>query len=179
LLDLSRIEGGALRPEKDWDDVRELLEGVRDSLAPMLSHHRLIATVMPDVGDAPFDHLQLSQVLSNLVENATKFAPRGSEIRVAACRDGGMLELRVTDQGPGIPADERVQIFETFYRSPHTGVRVSGTGLGLAIAKGLVEAHDGSIRVEEAAGGGACFIVRLPAPPPPVSVLAAMDRETP
>jgi two-component system sensor histidine kinase KdpD len=162
LLDLSRIEGGALRPERDWYDVRELLETVAGRIGRTVAHHRLVLDVAPDTGEALIDYVQIGQVLMNLVENAVKFAPEGSEIRIAAIRRGPELELSVADRGPGVPAAERERVFEKFYRAEHTGAGTPGTGLGLAIARGLVEAHGGRIWVEDAPGGGARFVFVLP-----------------
>jgi two-component system sensor histidine kinase KdpD len=171
LLDLSRIEGGALRPEKDWYDVRELLETSIGRLQRTTSRHRLVLDLAPDVGEVALDYVQIGQVISNLVENAAKFTPVGSEIRVGAVRRDSAVELSVADQGPGIPPEERERVFDKFYRIARSDEHVPGTGLGLAISKGLVEAHGGSIRVEEAAEGGARFVVTLPAPAPPPSPL--------
>ncbi len=177
LLDLSRIEGGALRPDKDWYSVGEFLEAVVAGMEPVTARHRVVLDVAPDTGDAPFDHVQMSQVVSNLVENAVKFAPEGTEIRVAARRIGDEVEISVADKGPGIPPAERARVFEKFYRLQQPGKGARGTGLGLAICKGLVEAHGGRIRAEEAPGGGARFVVTLPAPPPPPSELTAREVE--
>jgi len=179
LLDLSRIEGGALRPDKDWYDVGEFLESVMVDLEPVVGGHRIVLEVAQDTGDAPFDHIQMAQVVTNLAENAVKFAPRGTEVRVSAHRAEGEVEISVTDQGPGIPPAERERVFEKFYRLKQSGQGVRGTGLGLAICKGLVEANGGHIRVEEARGGGARFVVTLPAPPPPPSALIAQEVEIP
>jgi two-component system sensor histidine kinase KdpD len=175
LLDLSRIEGGALRPERDWYDVRELLETVIGRLQRTTSRHHLVLDVAPEVGAVALDYVQIGQVITNLVENAAKFAPPGSEIRVDAVRCDGAVELSVADQGPGIPPEERGRVFDKFYRIARPGERLPGTGLGLAISKGLVEAHGGSIRAEEAHGGGARFVVTLPAPAPPPSLLVPLE----
>jgi two-component system sensor histidine kinase KdpD len=177
LLDLSRIEGGALRPDTDWYDVRELLETATARLGRMAARHRLTLHIDEEIGEAPLDYVQISQVIANLVENAAKFAPEGTEIRVAARRLPDAVELSVADQGPGIPPEERDHVFEKFYRAPGAGRRAHGAGLGLAICKGLVEAHGGRIRAEDAPGGGARFVVMLPAPAR--SIGRRRDRPTP
>ena len=171
LLDLSRIEGGALHPEKDWYDVRELLETVAGRLSRTVPRHHLVLAVASDAGVAPLDYVQIGQVVTNLVENAAKFAPDGTTIRVGARRLHGETEISVTDQGPGIPPEQRTLVFEKFQRLTRAGRRASGAGLGLAISKGFVEAHGGRMWVEDAPGGGSRFVVRLPAPPPPPSTL--------
>ncbi len=165
LLDLSRIEGGALRPELDWYDVAELVETVVARMETMVSAHPLEVDVAPETGAARLDYVQIGQVIANLIENAAKYAPAGTAIRIAARRLDGAIEVSVTDQGQGIPPSERERVFEKFYRAPHAG-RAAGTGLGLAICKGLVEAHGGHIWVEDAPGGGARFAFTLPVPAP-------------
>lgn len=165
LLDLSRIEGGALRPELDWYDVAELVETVVARMEPVARAHRLEVDVAPDTGAARLDYVQIGQVIANLIENAAKYAPAGTAIRVSARRREGAIEISVTDQGPGVPPSERERVFEKFYRAPHAG-RASGTGLGLAICKGLVEAHGGHIWVEDVPTGGARFVFTLPVPAP-------------
>ncbi|MGH2603133.1 MAG: sensor histidine kinase, partial [Dehalococcoidia bacterium] len=177
LLDLSRIEGGALRPDKDWYDVRELIETVAGRLERVVTAHRMVLTIAPDAGAAPFDYVQIGQVLANLIENAAKFSPPGTAITIAARRLAGEVEISVADQGPGIPTEERPRVFEKFYRIERGGGGPGGAGLGLAISKGFVEAHGGSIRIEEADGAGARFVVTLPAPLPPPSTLAPAMME--
>jgi two-component system sensor histidine kinase KdpD len=164
LLDLSRIEGGALRPEMDWYDIAELLETVVARMERSISSHHLKLTMADDIGEVTLDYVQISQVLTNLIENAAHAAPAGTTIEVIARRRGGEVELIVEDEGPGIPLEERQRIFDKFYRLATAGHKGSGSGLGLAISKGFVEAHGGTIRAEAAAGGGARFVVTLPAP---------------
>jgi two-component system, OmpR family, sensor histidine kinase KdpD len=175
LLDVSRIEGGALHPDKDWYDVGEFLETAVAGLEPISDGHVIVLDVAPDAGDAPFDHVQMTQVVANLVENAIKFSPKGADIRIGAHRVGGEVVISVADQGPGIPPPERERVFEKFYRVKREGAGVRGSGLGLAICKGLVEANGGRIRVEQTPGGGARFVVTLPAPAPPPSALVAHE----
>ena len=106
------------------------------------------------------DHSQLDQVLSNLFENAARHAPAGSIVTVSL-RDSRdhTVELVVVDRGPGISAADAEHAFHAFWRG--TGSRSSG--LGLAIVRAIVQAHDGAVRVEDTPGGGATFVVRLPA----------------
>src|SRR5262249_40605419 len=154
-LDLSRIEGGVLRPDADWYDVREFLETVAGRLGRSVTQHRIVLQIEPNVGDARFDYVQLGQVVGNLVENAAKFAPTGTQIRVDARRCEDTVVISVADQGPGILAAERDRVFDRFYRVDRAGHHAPGAGLGLAISKGLVEAQGGQIHVDEAPGGGA------------------------
>jgi two-component system, OmpR family, sensor histidine kinase KdpD len=161
LLDLSRIEGGALRPDKEWYDVAELVADVADRLAPLAAGHRLSTRVEPDLPVAFFDYVEIAQVLINLIQNAVKYTPSGTAISVAARRSGGAIELAVADTGPGIPPQKIPHLFEKFYRAEDSG-RVPGTGIGLAICKGLVEAHGGRIWVESRVGEGTTFRFTIP-----------------
>jgi len=171
LLDLSRIEGGALRPDRDWYDVSELLEDVLASTGIEEQRHTVRLEIATGTGNARFDRIQIEQVLHNLIENAVKFSSTDTVIRIFTRRLDGVVEIGVADQGPGIPAAERERVFEKFYRMAGVAPRTRGAGLGLAICKGFVEANGGRIRVEEAAGGGACFVITLPAAPGAVAAV--------
>jgi two-component system sensor histidine kinase KdpD len=111
----------------------------------------------PVLGDAS----QLERVIANLVENAAKFSPAGTTIRITGSQRVGNLNLRVEDEGPGVPADQLERIFEKFYRGRHGEVSVPGTGLGLSICRRIVEAHGGRIRAERSEHG-ARFVIELP-----------------
>lgn len=161
LLDLSRIEGGALKPVRDWFDVREFLDTVVGRLRPASTAGRVSIECPASIGGACFDYLQLAQVLTNLIENAAKFSPAGSPIRVTARRTANSLRIAVSDEGPGIPDAERERVFDRFFRGS-AAASAPGSGLGLTISRGLVEAHGGRLELETAAGGGATFTVTLP-----------------
>lgn len=157
LLDLSRIEAGALTADRQWYDAGEL---IADSVRRVgVREHRVTVEVAD--GDLPvyLDYVQIQQVLANLLDNAAKYSPAGGEIRVRGAAEDGAFVIRVGDDGPGIPAAEAERIFSKFYR---IGARRTGTGLGLAICKGLVEAHGGRIIVENPGRPGAVFLVSLP-----------------
>jgi len=167
LLDLSRIEAGALHPNKEWEQIDTLVNRVVRRAAPVVGDHPLQCTMPSDLPAVQIDALQIEQVLTNLLENAAKYSPPGTPIHVDARlveqRDGMQwLRLTVRDHGPGIDPSERVRIFDKFYRISGTSARRSGTGMGLAIVKGLVDAHGGMVHVEDAAGGGSVFVVDLP-----------------
>ncbi len=165
LLDLSRIEGGALRPQKDWYDIDELIVDVRARLAPRTRNHPLIITVEPDLPLLRFDYVQIAQVLVNLIENAVKYTAHGTAIAVAAHQVPGAVEVSVHDDGPGIPREHQLRLFDKFYRVA-AATAAPGVGIGLAISKGLVEAHGGTIWVESEPGNGTTFHFTLPLPPP-------------
>jgi two-component system sensor histidine kinase KdpD len=162
LLDLSRIEAGTLRPEKGWYDFSALVEDVFGRMGSLAENHRLTSDIPDDLPPVPLDYVQVDEVLSNLLENAIKYTPAGSEITVSAGADDGQLVVAVEDNGPGIPAESLERLFDRFYRVEANGRRPRGTGLGLSVAKGLVEAHGGSISAENRPTGGARFTFTLP-----------------
>jgi len=126
----------------------------------------------------PLDPVLMERVVGNLLENALKYSPPGSPIALTARRANATAELVVADRGPGIPAPERERIFERFYRADPTRP-VKGFGLGLALSLALVEAHDGRIWVEEAAGGGARFVIALPLPAGAASAMPCENGAVP
>src|SRR5712691_3867431 len=103
----------------------------------------------------------MDQVLSNLLENAARFSSPGTAIAISAARWQSLVEIRVSDRGPGIAREDRGRVFEEFYRKDVDGRR-GGTGLGLAIARAIVAAHGGSMGIEDTPGGGATIWLRLP-----------------
>src|SRR5581483_3782571 len=159
ILDASRIEAGVLRPNRDWEYVRELvLRAVREANR----HGHEVRTDFPDKLPLLWiDAVKIEQVVTNLIENAGQYSPPGSVIHVDVTVADTVLEIGVADQGPGIPAHLRDRVFDKFFRVAGTRGSV-GTGMGLAIVKGFTEAHGGTVRVEEAPGGGARFVVSLP-----------------
>lgn len=167
-LDLSRIEGGALRPDREWYDIDELLRDVATRLRHRAggSPERIGLDIEPDLPVAWFDYVEIAQVLMNLGENAIKYTPPGSPIEIRARRLGNEIELAVADLGAGIaPAIQR-RLFDRFYRGSAEGTIISGSGIGLTICKGLVEAHGGRIWVESTPGRGSTFRFTLPIAPP-------------
>lgn len=162
LLDLSRIEGGMLRPEKGWYDLGALIDDVAARLRGHASDHRLVVDVEEDLPPVPLDYVEIDQVLSNLIENAVKYAPAGTTILVRARRVDADVRVEVADRGPGIPTSAVPHLFNPFYRIDRGGPLVKGLGLGLAVARGLVEGHGGRIWAESRSGEGATFIFVLP-----------------
>ena len=162
LLDLSRMEGGTLRPHKEWYDLGALIDDVVGRLRPITACHRVIADLPDDLPPVHLDYVEIDQALSNLIENATKYAPSGTQIRVAARMSDGEVRVEVYDEGPGIPQDALPHLFEPFYRATTEAPKQKGTGLGLAVTKGLVEAHSGQVSAENRPEGGAQFSFTLP-----------------
>ena len=142
LLDLSRLDGGALPLQrKDFDVAGFLAEAVAQSSRPEL----VVLDVQPPGLRATADAARLHQVVGNLIENALRHSPGGEVVRLEAREQGGGLQLDVVDRGPGIPVAERSRVFERFTRGG--GAADGGTGLGLAIARWAVELHGGGIAV--------------------------------
>jgi two-component system sensor histidine kinase KdpD len=163
LLDLSRIEAGSIRPEKGWYDLGALVDEVAGRLRRISAAHSLVLDVPEHLPPVHFDYVEIDQVISNLIENAVKYTPDGSTIRVSVRAAGDQVEIEVTDSGPGIAEDSLGEIFLPFYRATSgQAARPQGSGLGLAVARGLVEAHGGRIWVENRREGGARFVFTLP-----------------
>jgi two-component system, OmpR family, sensor histidine kinase KdpD len=163
LLDLSRIEAGGLLLDLDWYPLESLVNDVLGRLRPITSLHRVVVEIEKDLPPIRLDYVKIDQVLSNLVENATRYSPAGTELLVSARRDGAEIRVEVSDRGGGIPPEAVNLLFKPFHRLDGPGLWTKGIGLGLAIAKGLVEAHGGRIWAENRAGGGASFVFTLPA----------------
>jgi two-component system sensor histidine kinase KdpD len=162
LLDLSRIEAGSLRPQKSWQDVEALVEDTVDRLRLVTARHHFHVDLAKDMPPVWLDPVEIGQVIYNLVENATKYAPPDTDITLEVRRQAGALVVVVSDRGPGIPPQSIPHLFDPFYRVVDGRPRPQGLGLGLAIVKGLVEAHGGRVWVENRPGGGAQFTVSLP-----------------
>jgi two-component system, OmpR family, sensor histidine kinase KdpD len=162
LLDLSRIQAGSLHLEKGWYDLGALVDDVLGRLRPLVASHRVVVDIPEDLPPVPLSYVEVDQVLSNLIENSTKYAPRGTEIAISATRRGDAVQVAVSNQGPQIPPAAMGRLFEPFYRVPGGTGQPKGTGLGLAVARGLVEAHGGQIKAENRPSGGVSFIFTLP-----------------
>jgi len=166
LLDLTRIQGGALNPEMEPYDIEEVIARVVDRLTPLLTAHLIEVEIAPALPTLCFDFVEIAQVLSNLIENAAKYSDPDSPITVTAVRDENVVRVSVHDGGFGIPAADVPHVFDTFYRVRRDGRarRIGGTGIGLAICKGFVEAHGGTISVVSTSGQGSTFAFTLPIP---------------
>ncbi len=166
LVELSRIEMGALILEKEWCDVIEVFYGVLPKLKRVLANRIMRTQFQAQLPLIYADYAQLERVFYNLIENAARHSPDGTEITVIldTIRDEPItVRIQVIDQGVAIPEQERERIFSSIYSQ-----RTYSNGLGLAICKGIVDAHQGSIWVDAAKEGGSCFAFTLPAHPRPV-----------
>ena len=162
LLDVARIETGALPVDPEPAEVAVLVDRARNAFASAGGRNELALEVEPDLPLVMADRRRIVQVIGNLLSNAARHSPESSVIQVSAVREGGHVEVSVTDQGRGIPAEHLPLLFRKFSR--REDIDVGGdTGLGLAICKGIVEAHGGRIRAEsDGPGLGARFVFTLP-----------------
>jgi two-component system, OmpR family, sensor histidine kinase KdpD len=166
LLQMTRVESGALQLHKDWHPLEEIVGAALQRLEQPLGD-RPVTTCLPEgLPLVPIDDVLVEQVFINLLDNAIKHTPVGSPITVAAWAEEGNVTVEVGDRGPGLGPGDELHVFEKFYRGhPAAG---GGAGLGLAICKGFVEAHGGRIWAENRPDGGAAFRFTLPligAPP--------------
>jgi two-component system sensor histidine kinase KdpD len=160
LLNMSRLESGRITPKLDWCDIHDLINEVSVNLHDELASFQLHVVIPEDMPFVKIDFGLMEQVLHNLIYNATQYAPNSTNIRVKAFYDNGVLTVQVMDRGPGFNRKELPMIFNKFFRVE--GSKAGGTGLGLSIAKGFVEAHKGTINVENRQNGGAKFTIRIP-----------------
>jgi two-component system sensor histidine kinase KdpD len=163
LLEMARIEAGQLRLSKQWEVVADLVDDALHRCADAIRNHAVKIEIDEAFPLVKMDARLIAEALINLVENAGKYAPPGSEIVIRGRLRDDQLMLSVTDQGPGLAPDEKDRVFDKFYRGQQRGVRRrAGTGMGLAIARGIIEAHGGRIWAESAPGAGATFTMAIP-----------------
>jgi two-component system sensor histidine kinase KdpD len=176
LLDMARLESGAVELARQWTPLEEIVGGVLSRLGPTLATHPVAVHLPNDLPMVNVDPVLLAQVFANLLENAVKYTPVGTAIEISAQKLPGRIAVDVADSGPGIPHGEEGKLFDKFYRLQREAAQ-SGVGLGLAICKAIVAAHGGTISVANRAGGGAVFRFELPAGEPP-SVEAESESES-
>jgi two-component system sensor histidine kinase KdpD len=176
LLDMIRVESGALEVQKEWQPLEEVVGVALIRLDVRLRDHPVQVHLPPDLPLVPLDAVLIEQVFVNLLENAVKYTPPGTPIDVSATADGGFVRMEVADRGPGLPPGEEARVFDKFHRAPGI-VAQSGVGLGLTICRGIITAHGGRIWAENRAGGGAAFRFTLPlSGAPPLNVLAEIKE---
>ncbi len=161
LLNMSRLESGFIQPKKDWCDINELVHEVVNRLKENLEKRLVNIEIDDNVPLCKLDFGLMEQVLQNLILNANLYIPEQCVVFVKAKFSNNNLILIVEDNGSGFPAAEIEKIFDKFYRLKHS--ETGGTGLGLSIVKGFVEAHNGTISLENREGGGARFTIEIPA----------------
>jgi two-component system sensor histidine kinase KdpD len=170
LLDLSRIQGGALQSELAWHDLRTVVDDVVARLRVMFPRRTLAIDFPENLPLVSLDRVFVDQILSNLVENAAKYTPRGSEIRISATEWEDEVRIEVADQGAGVAASALDRLFEPFYRTSRPGPRPGGLGIGLAVVRGLVEAQGGRVWARNRPEGGLAVTFTLPRAPEPAQL---------
>jgi two-component system sensor histidine kinase KdpD len=170
MLDVSRIEAGVLRPELEWVSVGDVIADVLDRMAPLLAGRSVTVDLPEALPPTPLDFVLMSQVLTNLLDNALRYSPPDAAIVVSAEVADGQLRLAVFNERSHIPPDELDRLFEKFHR---LSTAPGGTGLGLTIARGMVEAHGGRIWAENVGPDGLVFRLTVPSPTPPARPDAA------
>lgn len=166
LLNMSRIEAGVWKPEKELRSISDIVSETLEQQKWLHKDHTFETDLETELPEICVDYSQMKQVLVNLLENAAAYSEEGTTITFRARSVNGEVEVSVSDQGPGIPAEELEKVFEKFYRGAQARRRPGGTGLGLAICQALIRAHGGRIWAESDAGCGSTFYLRLPAAQP-------------
>ena len=162
LLNMTRIEAGAVRITWELEDVQDVIGSALEQLKSRVEGRQIRVEVPPDLPFVPMDFVLIVQVLVNVVDNALKYSPPDKPIEIRAWTAEGQVAIQVADRGIGIPSEDLDRVFDKFYRVQRPD-NVTGTGLGLSISKGLVEAHGGRIWAENRSGGGTVFTLTLPA----------------
>lgn len=163
LLDLSSLEAGMLRIQREPTTLETILDGIQPQLTSLTTHHPLIMQVTPGLPQVLVDADRIGQVIMNLISNAVKYSPPGSEIVLSTGTEGLDLCVQVDDQGLGIPAQERESVFQAFRRlAREDSGRVKGAGLGLSICRGLIAAHGGQIEIVDKTAPGTRIRFTLP-----------------
>jgi two-component system, OmpR family, sensor histidine kinase KdpD len=165
LLDMTRLEAGAVVPNAALHDVGEIVGSALRRAGKILAQHRVEVDLAANLPMLQLDPVLFEQALFNLLDNAAKHAPPGSAIRIRSWRDGEAVSLQILDEGDGIPPGDLERIFDKFYRVQKGDQVRAGTGLGLAISRGFVEAMRGTlVAANRSDHSGAVFTIRLPVP---------------
>jgi two-component system sensor histidine kinase KdpD len=168
LVEMARIEAGEMHLRRRWGSIEEIVAAALERAAPLTRGHEVAVRMDEGLPAVRLDARAVAEVVYTLVDNAAKYSPAGTRIAVhAEGASDGAVRLSVEDEGPGVPSELRERVFDKFFRAMRDGDSVSrqpaGTGMGLAIAKGIVEAHGGEIRIEDARGRrGSRVVVTLP-----------------
>lgn len=162
LLNMSRLEAGALKPKPDWCDVNEMVHSIIQNFSDKVQRHSIVFNADEKLPLFRLDRGLVEQILHNIIHNALQHTPDDSVISILVNHvNNTFCRFTISDNGPGFPETELDSVFEKFHRLPQA--KAGGTGLGLSIAKGLTEALNGTIRLENIANGGAQFTIDIPA----------------
>jgi len=167
LLDMARLESGAVQLNRQWQPLEEVVGSALAACTSILEGRPIKVRLSPDLPLLNLDAVLIERVLVNLLENAGKYTPAGSPIEIDAQRENDSVVMTLNDRGPGLPLGREEAIFEKFERGNREGT-TTGVGLGLAICRAIMQAHGGSIRGETRESGGARFVLTLPCGEPPV-----------
>lgn len=159
LLNMSRLQSGFIQPKKDWCDVNELIYATLKRLEDNLKKHAVQVEVADNLPLFWLDAGLMDQALYNIVSNAVSYTPENSIIIIKASCINNSCIITIEDNGKGFPEDEIEKVFDKFYRLKYS--KTGGTGLGLSIARGFVEAHNGTIELQNKDGGGAIFTIKI------------------
>jgi two-component system, OmpR family, sensor histidine kinase KdpD len=161
LLDESRIEAGAIRLSKQLSEVQDLVGATLEQMGSRAGARSIKIDIPQEIPFINVDFGLIVQTLSNILDNAMKYSPAESPIEIKARQRNKEVHIEITDHGVGIPEEDLVNIFDKFYRIKRPD-NVAGTGLGLSISKGIIEAHEGTIKAEKGSDGGTVIRVVLP-----------------
>jgi two-component system sensor histidine kinase KdpD len=165
LLDMTKLESGAIVPNAALHDIGEIVGSALERASKILAQHQVQVDLAKDLPMVQIDPVLFEQVLFNLLDNASKYAPPGTTVRIQSWRDRSWVGLQVLDEGEGIPPGDLENIFDKFYRARKIDQVRAGTGLGLAISRGFVEAMQGTISAANRTDSkGAVFTIKLPVP---------------
>jgi PAS domain S-box-containing protein len=163
LLDISRIESGKMKLDKQYCTLNDIFQSIKPRLEILTANHKLDILAASNLHPLFVDKLRISQVITNLVENATKFSSMKSQIIIEALNQDNYVIIRVKDEGIGMNQETLDRIFDRFFQAElAVSGKIKGTGLGLSICKGIIEAHNGKIWVESELGKGAIFSFSIP-----------------
>jgi two-component system sensor histidine kinase KdpD len=161
LLNMTRLEAGALQVGKQPGDIQDVIGTALENLGARSADRQVLVKVPEDVPLIPMDFVLIVQVLVNLIDNSLKYSPADQPIDILVRQIDGTIQVQVSDKGVGIPTDDLKHVFDKFYRVQRPE-NVGGTGLGLSISKGIVEAHGGRIWADNRPGGGTIVTFSLP-----------------
>ncbi|MBO9668371.1 MAG: sensor histidine kinase KdpD [Bdellovibrio sp.] len=170
LLDMSRLNSGVLKPKKQWVEFGDVIETIVAKVKSLVQSHQINLSLDVPICFLQIDERLMEHAISNLIVNASRYAPEKTQISIHLTREGQWVRLKVIDEGPGIPTANLEKIFEAFYRVP--GSPAGGVGLGLAIVKAFVEAHGGRVYARNRQDRlGAEFVIDLPYVTPPAALM--------
>jgi two-component system sensor histidine kinase KdpD len=162
IIHITRLESGKVIVNKQWYPIEEVIGSALERMKKQLAGRSLKTHLQSDMPLVRLDGILIEQILTNFLENAARYTPKDSPIDILAHTDNQQLRVEVADRGPGLKDDERLCVFDKFYRGSAAAKSQRGAGLGLAICRAIVEAHGGRIWEENRPDGGARFIFTIP-----------------